>query len=804
MSKVARWTGAALCALALLLGVSEARAQTTNGMIQGRIVTADGDAPLASANAVLRPVGQDQAVAVATSNGTGRFRMMNLPAGRYTLEISYIGYATHRREVTVTAGQLEDIGTIRLSIEAIVLDAVTVESERPQAVYAPDRDIYTTDALPAADGGVATELMASIPDVEVDFDGSVTLQGSAPQIYLNGRPAPMDGEALAAFLEQFPADRIERVEVIPNPSARFSAEGSGGIINIVLKEGVDLGASGSVFTNIDTRGATGVGGQGTYQRGRLTLSGGGSVRTSNQETTGYDFRQNLRDEPNTFLRQDNWSDQSRLSGNARLTAELQVGERGLLRARTNLSGHGSDSESAMMTTRMNHLEVPTQQYERFTDQASDRRSYDLRLGYTHSWEPQRHTLDVEFEVNGGSNRSDREVHTRFDLLDEIDGLLPADRMIDDTDNVNDRFSMRVDYVRPLGDETQLEAGYRGQFQTRDNMREIEQFEFTPEGEIATTSVRGYLHEEDSHSGYLTLARRFGNLGIQLGTRVRWMDMHFEVPTGEGFETSDFDFFPTANVTYDFENGRRVRLSYSRRTRRPPASRLNPIDQSTDPLNRDIGNPDLEPQYTHSFGLDLNASTSWGNLRLSPYYRRITNDWARIQRVDEDGVSTRSWENLASQENYGASLTASIRGQRGWGGFVSLSGRGERRDPGNLSTTIRTNSFHWSIRGNISGQIIGGLGVRANLSYTPARDVAQGRMGSRVDSSIGLRQRFMDGRLSVSLTANDPFDISRTTFESRDPTFIQLGRSEVSRQSVRLSASYTFGEAGHRGGGRGRR
>lgn len=798
---------ALLGSLVLWLSGSELSAQPVeHGGVRGRVISAEGDAPLRTANVVLRVPGRSDAAVSTATDGSGRFLLVGVPAGQYTMEVSYIGYAARTREVTVVAGQTLDAGTIRLSVEAIALEGVTVETQRPQATYAPDRDIYSTESLPAAEGGVATELMMSIPDLDVDFDGTVTLQGSSPQIYINGRPAPMDGEALSAFLEQFPADRIERIEVIPNPSARFSAEGSGGIINIVLKEGVDLGANGSVFASIDTRGATGAGGQGSFQRGPLMLTGSGSLRSSNQEQTGYDLRQNLRDDPPTYLRQDNWSDQGRLSGNARLSAEYRLGEQSLLRGRGSFSGHGSESDASTTTTHMDHLEEWTQRYDRRTRSNSDRRSLDLMLGFSHAFEPGRHTLDIEFDFAKGGNRSDREVETDFEFVGD-GAILPADLLLDDSRTDDQEYALRVDYVRPFGEAGQIEVGYRGSFETRDDERLIHEFTEEPDGPIENVTVRGFVHDQTFHSGYVTFARRFGSFGVQLGTRARWMDTQFEVPTGDVIEATGLDLFPTANLTYEFENGRRLRLSYSRRSRRPSPWRLNPIDQSTDPLNRDVGNPDLEPQYTHSFGLDFNASMPWGNLRFSPYYRRVTNDWARIQTIDEDGVSTRTWENLASQDRYGASLTASIRGRSGWGGFVSLSGRGERRDAGNLETTISRSSFHWSVRGNLSGQLIGGLGVRANLAYTPARDVPQGRMGSRVDSGIGLRQRLLDGRMSISLMASDPFDISRSTFESRDPTFVQLGRTEISRQSVRLSASYTFGEGGargHRGGGPRRR
>lgn len=792
-----------LVGIGLLLAAEPLSAQGQSAQVKGRVVAQGTAEPLASANVVLRRPGGDVVTGGAT-DAQGNFHLTGIQPGPYTFEVSYIGYAALRRELVLVPGASIDLGTIELASEVISLEGVTVQTERPPVVFAPDRDVYSLESLPGAAGGVATEMLSSIPDLEVDFDGTITLRGSTPRIYINGRPAPMEGEALAAFLEQFPADQIARVEVIPNPSARFDAEGSGGIINIVLKEGVDLGMNGSAFANLDTRGAMGGGGRVTWQRGRLTLNANGFLRRSDQETTGFDLRQNLLHDPPTKLRQDNWSERSGLSGNGRLNAEFKLGERTSLRAEGRFSDFGSDSERENTTTHMDHLDQWTQRYSRTSRVESTRRSLDGMVGFKHDFEPDRHTLEVEFRYGTGRNDEDEWVETEFELVGDDGAPVPADVMIQDTDDRARETTLQVDYVRPFGESVQLEVGYRGNFETRKNDRRLDETEQSPDGPNTVTTLRGFTYDETYHSGYVTLAGKLGPLGVQLGTRVRHGDTRFEVPTGDVFENSGVDFFPSANLTYEMGNGRRMRLSYTRRTRRPPPWNLNPIDESTDPLNRRVGNPNLEPQYTHSFGLDMSTSTSWGTLRLAPFYRRIVNDWARIRTVDENGVSTTTWENVATQEAYGASLTASIRQVKGWGGFVSLNARGEDRDASNLaSTNISGRTFHWSIRGNVSGSVVGGLGVRASLSYTPARDVPQGRVSSRVDSSISFRQRLLDGRMTVSLTARDPFDISRTDFTSSDPTFVQLGQSRTSRRAVAISLNYNFGgpEGGNlRGGG----
>jgi Outer membrane protein beta-barrel family len=308
-----------------------------------------------------------------------------------------------------------------------------------------------------------------------------------------------------------------------------------------------------------------------------------------------------------------------------------------------------------------------------------------------------------------------------------------------------------------------------------------------------------------NSLYATLLRGFGDLGVQLGLRAERADTKLELPSGESFDNDYFSFFPSGNISYEVAEGKQLRLSYSRRIRRPSPRIMNPTDRSDDPLYRRVGNPDIEPQYTHSLSFDASASTSWGNIRLSPYYRRITNDWADIQTVDAAGIATTTWKNIATTENYGASVTASLRRTGGWGGFASFSTHREVRDASNLANDYSGSSLRWSARTNVSGNLTSTLSMRATASYTPAREVPQGRRSERFMTHLGFRQRLMDGRASINLTVSDPFDLYDSTFQSRDLTYQQIGRSEEQMRAATISFSWSFGGLDaddDRGAGRG--
>lgn len=771
-----------------LLIALPARAQDTT-LIHGVVRAADTNQPLPVADIVVRNAADTaQVVATVRTLPNGLFRVTGVPAGRYVVQALFVGYSPGRQVITLAANDTVDVGVMSLAVSAIALEGVTVQTERAPATFAPDRTIYSTQDMPVASGGVATEVLRSIPELEVDIDGGVELRGSTPEIYVNGRPAPMQGEALTVFLQQFPGDRIERVEVIPNPSARFSAEGSGGIVNIVLKDDVDLGLSGSVFANAGTRGEVGGGGRLSMQRGPLTLYGGAFTRYSNNDDTTFDLRKNLVTTPETFLRQDASNQSEGLSGSIDLTAEYEVTDRSLLWVEGRLSRFGWDRDAVTTTTQLNVDSVPTQRYTRTSVRDSRRGSADATLGFRWSPDPRNHELSVELEIERGSNDQDDDVETLLELADPDAPITPADLTLLQMQEAERELSARIDYTRPWGEHGQIELGLRSELETLDEDRFLQ---LINDG-TADVSDTGFEHRELFNSIYGTLTRRFGSFGAQVGLRAERADTRFSLPDGESFDNDYSSIFPSANVSYELSDGAQARLSFTRRIRRPRTHFLNPTDDSTDPLNRRIGNPYLEPQYTNSFSLDLSRTATWGTIRLSPYYRSTDNDWAQIKTVDADGVSTVTWENVASQESYGASLTASLRPISGWGGFASISINHEERDASNLADTYSGSSTRWSARANINGALTSTLSAQMMVSYSPARDVPQGRIGSRTMMHMGLRQRFLDGKGSINIGIVDPFDLWNSQFETRDPTHVQIGRSEFSMRRATIGISWAFG------------
>lgn len=761
------------------------------GVVTG-VITSEAGQPLPAASVSVRRASDSTLVGGQLTGRDGRFRVDGLAPGSYLVQVALLGHAPERREgVTITAeASTVSLGEIRLSAAAIQVEGVVARAERPAMTILPDRTVYSVREMPIAQGGTATDALRTVPELEVDPNGKVTARGATPRVHINGRPAPMRGEALDNYLQNLPAERIERIEVIPNPGARYDAEGQGGILNIVMRENTSLGLSGSATVNGGTGNQRGGSGRLNYQEGRFTFFGGGGFSLSDRIGTTVDTRENRIANPLTIIEQDGRSRNQSMFGNGDLTVEFKASGRGTLWAEARGHGSGSDGLNATYYTHLDAARTPTEHYLRDADNEFWFSSASASLGFRHVIEQSRHEYSAELR-RSSNGRSYESLVERYLLgldgtfLGGLTELTTVDGSEDQTD-----WSLQTDLTFPWTKNGKLDVGVRSTRRDTDSHQLLERL---PAGGILIATPSGFIHQERFNSAYVTADRKFGRLGLQAGLRAERAETSFELPTeGEIFDNDYGSLFPSANVSYDLQKGRMMRVSYSKRLDRPWPWFLNPINSSTDPLNRFIGNPYLKPQYTHSFNFETSWSGQKGTLRFAPYYRRTVDSWEQFKEVDSAGVSTVTWENLAMIQTYGTSLSANLRQVGRLGGFVSLNGYRQVRDAGNLSQSFSGASWLWSTNTNLTLRVTQALNGQVSVNYFPARDIPQGRVSPMVWSSFGLRQQVMNRKGSVNLSVMDPFGLSRYQFVTEDPTHWQSGRSTWGMRRATLSFTYNFG------------
>ena len=783
--------GHVLCA-SLVLG-QNTRAAAGTGRIAGMVIAAESGQPVTAAEVVVRGATDTTIVGSTVTAEDGRFRVDGLAVGQYRVRIGALGRVPLEAPVVELTQARDSVDLGRLEIEAapVTLDALEARTERPAMVMEADRTTYDARQLPASSGGTATELLRQIPELEVDINGKVALRGSqGVSMQLNGRPLPLSGEALNNYLNQLPANRIAKVEVMPNPSAAHDPSGSGGIVNIILRDDVDLGLSGNLAVNGSTRGTKGVNGRLAFQRGAFTFFGGGSVSFSDSQQQISDVRQNLLATPVTILEQEGSYAYGNRGHNFDLSAELRLNPKTVAWLTGMGYGSSSDRDQDARYGLFEETRVVLDRYDRVTETEYGYGMGHFALGLKHSFVPQRHELIVDVRRSTSSNDSESYVE-RVSLM-EADPVLDEIRVAA-SDQRNPGLTVRADYNRPWGERGRVSVGVTG---TRNDMENHNLQTVSGGGAGPPTDEResGYSYNEDFHAAYTTVSQAFGKLSAQLGLRYELTRTRFTLrTTAESFDNDYSSVFPSLALTWTAWDGGTIRFNYSKRIMRPYPDLLNPFTPVTDPLNIYTGNPDLRAAYTHSYGLNITHTGSRWTFRLAPSYSSTGDNWESIKRVDSLGVSRVTYENSRSTKFLGATLSVSLRPLGRLSGSSTLSVRRTVTDAQNISDEYSRASTRVSVGGNTTYKITSNLTSTVSASFIPAYDLPQGRRTSSLSTYLSVRQQLLNNRGILSLTVNDPFDIYRYRYETRDRTHVQTSRTTPKMRAATLSFTWNFGK-----------
>jgi outer membrane receptor protein involved in Fe transport len=817
--------GFAVAAAGLLPGPAAAQSGESapaDGRVTGQIVKAADEAPLAGATVALRSPADSSLVTGATTDSTGAFVLDDVPYGTYTLRVSFVGYAPKRlTDVRVARTRpVRELGKIALSERTEQLQEVTVSAQRPPVEVQTDRTVYNTSQQLTTAGGTGRTVLESLPSIRIDVDGSISYRGNeSVNIYINGEPTSLTGTALTSFLRSLSASAVDRVEVIPNPSAKYEPEGSAGIINIVLKRNRSAGWSGGVTA---TGGAT-VGGaaNGTgalsgnlgYQAGPWRLYANYGFRAGAEDEGGSSLFRNFQEDPTTVRDESSTESESRRSNTLNTQAEYRPTDATTLSLTTVLSAESEDQSE-----RTNFFVDPNagsdgtlDRFARVTDASGSERSIDTRLSASHDFAAD-HSLEAELQVEGESESEDGSYLQRALAADRTLGGVES-REREDMSETESEVDLEVDYVRPLGD-FDLEAGYDGERSTENN---DQVFEVLDGGSYRVAQRSTFDFTEQTHAAYGQLATELGDVKLQAGARAEYAFTDFILPeqtvrnsdrlTQPSFENTYFSVFPSAYLTYSRTEKRQVRLSYSKRVRRPGSWQLNPIDDNEDPTSRRIGNPDLGPEYIHSFELSMTRKWAPATVSVTPFFRRSVNEIERRERIDQvDGrtVQTSTYANFASSNSYGLEVVTSLRMDDWVRGNVNLNANRVVTDGSNLSSDLSNNAFAYSGRANLTFSLPQGVKLQLSHFYRAPTDIPGGSIGRRMSSDVALQKGLFDGKGSLSLRASDVFDSMNIDVQRRTSTFYSRSRYDWSQREVVLTFSYSFGGGADQGRGGGRR
>lgn len=779
---------------------------------------------------------KDFIYATLITKGNGNFSIENLPIfTSFKLHITVIGYKEIKTTISFglkmqggaqqDRSQLmnmidKDLGNIKMEADASTLASVTVTAAaKPFFEMGVDRKIFNVDKNIVSTGQTATELMKQIPSVNVDIDGNVTLRNATPTLFIDGRPTTLT-------LDQIPADIIDRVEIVTNPSAKYDASGgTAGILNIVLKKNKKSGYNGNVRAGIDSRGKFNGGADINVRQNKVNFFLSANYNQRKSKSTSETNRDNTIDPP-SIVNQTGDAVNEGYFAFIRGGLDYFIDNRNTITFAANYNrGNFKSSETQVIDSIINN--VFETHNERYTNSSRDFRNFGSQLSFRHNFTENGHDITADVNYNSSSNDNTGNYTTNYYYPDHTSKYQPLLQTVSGS-GTNKFLTLQTDYENQFTENSKIEAGARVALRDFENASNQYYYNYeTAKYELVPVISSNYKFTDQVYAGYGTYSLKTKKWRYQLGLRVEssnydgtliGKDSSFKI-------TYPVSFFPSTFITYKIDDKQDFQLNYSRRINRPNFFQLMPFVDNSDPLNLSVGNPNLKPEFTNSFELNYNYAYKKGaNLLISAYYKHttdlITNYVYRVANPDTsvykyDSVYLTTFVNAQSSESYGFEFTNKMNLLKIWDMTLNLNLFNSKINGTNLLTNLSTSRLSWFAKMNNNFKFKKGFSVQLSGEYQaktvlPASSAggrgggffggptttAQGYINPRYSFDIAIRKEWTwkDGKsASITLSMNDFLKTQVYSTYSESAYFTQTSIRRRDPQVLRLNFNYRFGK-----------
>ncbi len=747
-------------------------------------------------NISLVSVPDSSIVAGTTSNKAGTFELDNIPAGNYFLRFSFIGYKKVESKNIIVNGKENEInvGTISMKPEEINLDEVTVTSNKIMLSNSIDRKTYNVQQDVLSKTGSASDLLQNIPSVQVDIDGNVSLRGSTNVLILiNGKNSPLMGKTRSEVLQTMPANSIDKIEVITNPSAKYKPDGTAGIINIILKKDSGRGLNGSVTGNLGNQGRYNGNINFNYNPGDLNIFGRYSVRKDNRMGFSYNNRTQFDEFGNPYHNNDTSNSNSKpLSHGINFGFDYNYDKSNSFGASGNYFYRGFIRNDRSNQKSFNASKMKTGEYDRLRYDDEYEEEYGVAAYAEHNFKEEDHKIRFDFNLSKSPEVEDNHYTNIYKL--------PASYL--SYDNLrngqnSDDVQATLEYSKPLSETSMLEAGYEGEFNKKDLNYKAELFsEQKKQFEIDLERTSHFAYEENINAVYATYSNKLGDLGFLGGVRLENARLNSNlISTGVTYKNKYNNIFPTLHLSYNLGGDSELQLNYSKRANRPEDDALNPFPEYEDPRNIRAGNPNLKPEFIHSIEFGYQWQNDNLNIVPSIFYRNKYNGFSTVTKAINDSVLLTTNENLATDQSAGVEFVLSSNVGNFLSANLSANAYYEQIDASNIGFGSKKSTVTWS--GNLSCNVnfTNSTMMQVNSNFRSSRLTPQGNQKPSFVVNLGMRQDLLDDKLSLILTVSDLFNSLKR--ETIIDTY-WLAQNSIGSRSGRiiyLGATYRFGNVG---------
>ncbi|HJP61432.1 MAG TPA: TonB-dependent receptor [Gemmatimonadaceae bacterium] len=771
------------------------------GEVRGSIVAADSSGLAVQRPAVgVRNKSDGKLVTGTYGAEDGTFRIQGLRPGTYYLRVSGIGFTpANTPEFTISpASPVADVGAIKLQRVSVQLQAVQITGEKPTVVIEPDRNSYTAKQVAPAAAN-ASDVLQATPSVEVDGDGKVSLRGNENVvIQINGRPTPIKGTQLAAYLKQIPANIVERIEVVPNPSAKYDPDGMAGIINIVLKTTADLGLSAGLNTGFATPSRFNAGGNLGYQSGPLTLFGTYGFNADDRDIIGLNDRSRFTPTgaPQDYQNQDIDGSTKNAGHNFTGNIDYKLGTKDVVSNSLTLNRRHSNDAALAGYEDLDASQAFLDRYVIDRNTPARGLTFDNSLSWKHTITPRTHELSTEVRFNRSRDEDNTFLWREPQNQDGTSAGPAIQGEIDSNNALTRQLTAQMDYTRPLWTKAKLETGVKETDRWLDKTFLVYKDALGDGNWVQSNLSNTFNFDEQTHAGYGVLSQGVGKFDLQGGLRAEWSSRNFDLAGSQAVPYDYHALFPSGVIMYKPSEQTQLKVSYSRRIRRPGTQELNPFPVFFDQQNVFIGNPRLNPEYTDAFEFGASKTGQLGSIQFSPFYKH-TKDIIRVDintadTVDGREVTSVSFQNLAKSDSWGTDLNGNLRLGPKLNALAGVNIYKQVTDGGSQSA-LGSNAVAWSARMNATTNLSPTVVLQAFYFYRAPMKIEKGKFSAFQMTNITLRKKLDGDNMSVAVRFADPFNQMKFRIRAGDDYLLQDTQRRFGVRATYFTFQWNYGK-----------
>jgi len=751
-------------------------AQSTKKIsIKGTIVDNTTNAPLEFATAIL--LKSNTIVTGVSTNEKGEFNL-NATEGSYTIRLEYIGYKSVELPTKNYTKNLQ-LGNIKLDEESSQLDEIQITAEKSTVEYKLDKKVFNVGKDLISKGGSVNDILNNVPSVNVDAEGGISLRGNGNvRILINGKPSVLTSNN---GLAQIPAENIEKVEVSTNPSSKYGAEGTAGIINVILKRNKKGGFSSSVQLTTGSPVNNALNYNVNYKTEKFNIFS--NLSHTNMRLPGtLDYFQTNTDSQNitSSTKQHVGIERNYKMNNVYVGGDYYINDKNTLTFsyyfRSNVSNHITDYSYDFLGSnqQIESTILSTNKYK------EPQKANQIEVNYVKTFEKpgQKFTANIQYDFwNDDENENITRKQT-FPIVSVENSLKSRD-----VESSKDLL-FQADYVLPIFEKSRLEMGIKGE------IRRINSDYKVWDNAVLVDSLDNLLHyDEKIYGAYLQYGNREKKFQYSLGLRMEHSDTKSTDRKNVFFNHKKYtDLFPTVHLTYNFSDSNSLQLSYSKRITRPRFWQLNPFGGIADKNNVRYGNPDLNPMYTNSF--EIGTLKRWRGFTINPsiYYQRSTNIFEMITYRNNSNTIITTPVNLGSENRYGAELVSTYSPYKWWRLSADVNFYGFNQKGSYKNINYDSNNNTWTSRLNSTMKFTD-FSLQSTVNYVGARTSGQTHTESVAWFNLGMSKDFSNDKMTLTLNANNLFNSRETRrFISGDKYALQVNSNNSQR---RITATFIY-------------